>query len=56
MIVIKIGFRASKSFWLKMWLQLLIVFAGYIYIYIFIIYGLETDLSGLATKRLMQWQ
>ena len=31
MIVINTGFRASKSFWLKMWLQILIVFAGYIY-------------------------
>ena len=52
MIVINTGFRASKSFWLKILLQLLIVFAGciYIYIYIFLIYGLETDLKGLATE------
>ena len=54
MIVINTGFRVSKSFWLKIWSQLLIVFAVYVYVYIFfLIYGLETDLSGLATKRLM---
>ena len=55
MTVINTGFRARKSFWLNAWSELLFFLAGYIYIYIFffLIYGLETELSGLAAKKLM---
>ena len=49
--------KARKSFWLNAWSELFIFFGRiYIYIYIFfffLIYGLETELSGLAAKKLM---
>ena len=40
MTVINTGFRARKSFWLNAWSELLF-------------FGLETELSGLAAKKLM---
>ena len=43
------GFRTSISFWLNVWLQILILLA----IWLILIYGSETDLSGLVVKKLM---
>ena len=44
--MINTGFRASKSFWLKVWSQLLIILAGYIF---FIVWRLNS--SAIHTRR-----
>ena len=51
MIVINTGFRASKSFWQRSGNN----FNYFGQVDFFKVYGLETELGGLAAEKLMHW-